>query len=93
MRKKPGVFDEMIAKRDEKARERALIVEKISELNTEDKVISSIPSLSKYLKENFEIEKKPWELAKILKEDLGMQYRKIKPLSMNTNSERNLVLR
>ena len=89
----PRVFEELIAKRDEKARERTLVGEKISELNRQDQVISSIPSLSKYLKEEFEMEKKPWELARILKEDLGMQYRRIKPLSTNTNSERNLVLR
>ena len=59
----------------------------------ETKIISSIPSLVIALKERYDIDKKPWQLAPILKEDLGMSYRKIKPLSMNTNSERNLVLR
>ena len=74
MKLNPDIFDEARAKKDEKDRERAFVAEKIAELNKEDQVIKSIPSLEKYLKENFNIEKKPWELAKILKEDLGMQY-------------------
>jgi hypothetical protein len=40
-------------------------------------MISSIPSLSRHLKEAFDIDKKPWYLAKILRDDLGMRYRKI----------------
>ena len=32
-------------------------------------------------------------LAQILKENVGMRYKKIKPITVNTNSEKNLVLR
>jgi len=56
-------------------------------------MISSIQSLAKELKERFDIDKKPWELSEILKEDLGMRYRRIKAVTTNTNSEKNLVLR
>ena len=63
------------------------------ELSEKIGAISSIPYLIKLLKENYDIKKKAWELAPILKDDLGMTYRKIKPVTMNTNSERNQVLR
>ena len=62
-------------------------------LNDKNVVISSLSSLASHLKETYQMDKKPWFLASILKEDLGMRYRTIKPMSMNTNSERNLVLR
>ena len=62
-------------------------------MSEKKQVISSIPRLGKELKEQFNIEKKPWQLASILKEDLGMRYRRIKAVTTNTNCEKNLVLR
>ena len=86
-------FDDLVRLREEKIAERALVAEKISQINEESEIISSIPSLASHLKETWGIDKKPGELAKVLKVDLGMRYRKIKGVSVNTNSERNLVLR
>ena len=82
-----------MALRNEKSSDRASTAEKILSLNNESVVISSIPCLIKELKERYNIEKKPWELSAILKEDLGMRYRRIKGVTMNTNCEKNLVLR
>ena len=56
-------------------------------------MLSSVAALAKDLREHEGIDKKPWQLAKIMKEDLGMRYKKIKEVTVNTNSERNLVFR
>ena len=56
-------------------------------------MISSVAEVQVYLKDEHNIDKKPWYIAKIMREQLGMRYRKIVPVSMKTNSERNLVLR
>ena len=45
------------------------------------------------LRENVNIIAKPHEVRKIMKDTLGMSYRKIKFMSIHTNSEKNLVLR
>ena len=39
------------------------------------------------------MEVKHKEMASIMKKDLGMSYRKIQPVTLRTNSERNLVLK
>ena len=58
VKKDPDHYEKLINLREEKARQRALVTEKISDLNRESKVISSIPSLSRYLKQEFNIERK-----------------------------------
>lgn len=93
VRQEPCFFDKLIQKEKEKAAEKSLIAEKISEYQEEKQVISSVNSVAKHLKKHHEIDKKPWVLAQIMKEELGMRYRKIKMVTVNTNSERNLVLR
>ena len=93
MKESPDYFDELLKKEKEKDMERENIAKKIMELGEKYGAISSIPYLIKLLKENYDIKKKPWELAPILRDDLGMRYRKIKTVTMNTNSERNRVLR
>ena len=92
-KKDTDYFDNLLQQQKVKTAERDSVAQRISDINAKSELIRSIPSLAKHLKEKHNIEKKPWELASILKDDLGMRYRKIKPLSMNTNSERNLVLR
>ena len=39
------------------------------------------------------MEVKHKEMASIMKKNLGMSYKKIHPVTLRTNSERNLVLR
>ena len=55
--------------------------------------IESTEAVIKILKDNVNITAKPYEVRKIMRETLGMSYRKIKPMSIHTNSEKNLVLR
>ena len=36
---------------------------------------------------------KPWDVKRIMKEELGMRYKKIAPIALKANSPRNLILR
>ena len=93
VRKDLDYFEGLLRRQRENAAERDHVSQKVQMLNDKDVVISSLDSLATHLKDTYQMDKKPWYLASILKEDLGMRYRSIKASSMNTNSERNLVLR
>ena len=77
----------------EKERRKESICEYICNLNNKGSVISSTRSLQSKLKEKKDMELKRNYLAQILRENVGMRYKKIKPITVNTNSEKNLVLR
>ena len=49
--------------------------------------------MNKILKEKVNLKVKNKDIITIMKEKLGMSYRKIKPMSLHANSQKNLVLR
>ena len=59
----------------------------------ERRVINSAKWLQQELKTHLDLEVKLHEVKSILKEDLGMKFRKIKKSSLHLNSEQNLILR
>ena len=62
-------------------------------MNQYNVFIDSAKSVRAALKENTGIEAGESEIREIMREDLGMRYRKIKPISIHGNSDKNLILR
>ena len=62
-------------------------------MNDDNKIIDSVAMLSKTLQEEYGIEAKEKEIKSVLRDDLNMRYKKIREVSIYSNSERNLVLR
>ena len=62
-------------------------------MNQYNVFIDSSRSVRSALKENTGIEAKESEIREIMREDLGMRYRKVKPVSIHGNSDKNLILR
>ena len=56
-------------------------------------MIDSAKWLQQELNTHLELQVKPHEVRAILKEDLGMKFRKIKKSSLHLNSRQNLILR
>ena len=54
---------------------------------------SSVEHMRTKLKEQFGLHLKPWKLMHILQHHLGMRYRKVKAISWQANSPKNLILR
>ena len=55
--------------------------------------VSSIDEVRWVLELDFGMDVKKWEVAKVLKEDLHMRYRRITEAAVMANSVKNLVLR
>ena len=56
-------------------------------------VIDSAAHVLKTVMSQHQIKTTEAEVASVMKQELGMRYRKIKTVSLHSNSERNLVLR
>ena len=64
------------------------IIEEMSRANT---FIDSVAFVQKKLKEEHHIEAKEWVIKGVMKKDLDMKYKKVKPISIHANSPKNLV--
>ena len=65
----------------------------VQELNDQHFAIESTAQVIKILEEKVIIKAKGPLVREIMKKKLGMSYRKIKPMSLHANSQKNLVLR
>ena len=55
--------------------------------------IDSVEMVQKLLKARLALDVKTSKIYHIMRRELRMRYRKVNPLTINTNSERNLILR
>ena len=62
-------------------------------MNARSCFIDSVDSVQKVLTKEHKIRLKPWKVKDIMKEDLDMKFKKVKPISVHANSAKNLVLR
>jgi hypothetical protein len=76
-----------------KASERKKVADVVQKMVDEHQVIDSVKEVLKMLKEKHDLQLKAPELRQIMREDLGLRWRKIKEVSLHENSVRNLVLR
>ena len=72
---------------------RGKIASGIQKMNDDNKIIDSVAMLSKTLQEEYGIEAKDKEIKSVLRDDLNIRYKKIREVSIYSNSDRNLVLR
>ena len=86
-------MEELISSRDIKQERRELIFNTIQELNENNGYIDSVGSLVEKLRVDTNEIVRRHEVIEVLKKDLGMSFRKIRPLSVHANSDKNLVLR
>ena len=68
-------------------------MEVIEGLNSRYTFIDSAASVVKHLKDENNMESKPREVRKVMRDELGMRYRKVKAVLLHSNSEKNLILR
>ena len=55
--------------------------------------IDSVQSVKKCLQDTMEVNAPEHEIRHVMRHDLNMKYRKVLPVSIHGNSEKNLVLR
>ena len=86
-------LDELLSRRDEKVAQREAVVKVVEKMVADDVFIDSAAfvhsRLPKEVKENI----KPTAIREVMKVELGMSYKKVLPVAIKANSERNLVLR
>ena len=82
----------MISERDRKEERRIRIAEAVNEMNKNHQIIDSVAHIQKELKLGSTEPPKAHLIRSILRTDLGMKYKKIKPISWTANSHRNLIL-
>ena len=49
--------------------------------------MDSVQLTQKELKNSYDIDAKPWLIHNIMKKDLKMRYRKVRPIPLGTNSD------
>ena len=69
------------------------VIEAVQEIFDSEGVVDSVECLKKQLRDQHGIEIDHHRLKKIMKEDLNLMYKKIKPISWQGNSDRNKILR
>ena len=92
-KKNKQFLQELFDKRDGVANRRELIKGHVEELNGKREVIDSAAHVIKSLTKQHQIKTTELEVRDVMKLELGMRYRKIKIVSLHSNSEKNLVLR
>ena len=65
----------------------------VEDLELRRSFIDSVDMVKKLLEEEHDIKAKPWEVRNVMKKELDMRYKKVKPVSLHANSAKNLVLR
>ena len=65
----------------------------INEMNESKTYIDSVEQVQKVLTKEHKVQAKKQLVGKIMREDLGMRYKKVKSVSIHANSPKNMVLR
>ena len=65
----------------------------VTEVNNYNGHIGSAADIREKVEERFNIRVKDRQICKVMRDTFDMSYRKIKPMSIHANSEKNLVLR
>ena len=55
--------------------------------------LDSISTVVQYVNQHTELQAKPWEVGRVMKEELGMRFRRVEKGPVYLNSVRNLILR
>ena len=85
-------IDELVAKRDSKIARRETIKAHIQKAIDNDEFISTREDMRLSVEQELHITAKNKEIGDIMKNDLKMKFKKVKPQAIHTNSEKNRVL-
>ena len=85
-------MSELLDKNKSQEKQRIRMGKIIDDINKKDTIIDSTTALNDHLLKEHNIVAKDWVVKDIMKKELGMSYKKIKPISKHANSEQNLVL-
>lgn len=91
--KNPKFLEELQSRRDSVQARQKAIADVVIEMDQYNVFIDSSKAVRYALNESTGIDAKEHEIKMVMREDLGMRYRKIVPISVHGNSEKNLVLR
>jgi hypothetical protein len=86
-------LQELLDARDLRDRQRDTIEQLVGDLNQSRSIIDSAKDVVTMVNELAEAPVTEQLVRSVMKEELGMSYRKIKTVSLHSNSEKNLVLR
>jgi hypothetical protein len=92
-KKNKQFLQELFEQRDQVAARREIIQSHVEGLNARREVIDSAAHVIKSLYKEHPIKTTEQEVRDVMRKELGMRYRKIKQVSLHSNSEKNLVLR
>ncbi len=92
-KKNKEFLQELFEKRDAVANRRDIIQTHVEKLNGKREVIDSAAHVIKSLNYENHFKTSEQEVRDVMKQELGMRYKKIKTVSLHSNSEKNLVLR
>ena len=92
-KKNKNFLKELLDAADMKERQRHTIQETVSSLNHSRSIIDSAKDIVSKVNACAEAPVSEQMVRSVMKEELGMCYRKIKTVSLHSNSEKNLVLR
>ena len=84
---------DLINQKEEYKCQKSIIELKLRELNQGNAFLDSAQSVKATLKKDLGLEASEFEIKKIMREELGMRFRKVIPISIHGNSAKNLVLR
>ena len=87
--KNPSFLKELAVARDEAELKRRQLVEIVEALNEKDVFIDSLDMLGEKLAVEHGVQVEKRQLRGVLREDLGMRFRKVHPISTYANSEKN----
>ena len=93
IRKKPALLSELLSRKQDAEATRAAIQAHVETLVDSHAVIDSVEGVRQHLQQSQGLTVQTWDLRKVMTEDLGLTYRKIKEVAVHENSVRNLVLR
>ena len=93
VRRNKHVLEEMRSADVRKSDRRSTIRQVIEQMVVQTDHVSSIDEVRWILRHELEMNVKRWEVARVLKEDLQMSYRRITEAAVMGNSAKNLVLR
>ena len=86
-------LSEQITARQVSQLKRQIIADLVAQMVEEDDFIDSVASVRDAVEEEVDVAVTEAEVRAVMVEDLGMSYRKVKPLSLQANCEKNIILR
>ena len=91
--KRAGHMEQLLEKVEQEELKQQVVKTMVECMILEDQIIDSAESVAKRIKEEVDVDIKPWYIRKVMSKSMGMSYRKILKASFHVNSSQNVILR